>query len=127
MIIHSNNDPQYVFDKHYVVTCPHCGTRTNLSAISIPRFQFLARFRPSHTGIVYCCDSCKAPVFLKFAVENYAHVANNRINLNKDFEEVERSQETFELQYLPDTVAADFQEALICFSNKCYYWENIFY
>jgi len=119
MIIPSNNDPTNVFDRHYSLICPHCGVHSSLSAIAIPRYEYLLRFRPNVVGIVYCCGNCKEPVFLRFRVANY-EPGNSKIVISDDYAEVERPQETFELNYLPKTVAEDFGEALTCFSNAYY-------
>lgn len=116
MYIHQNNDQTSVFDKHYSVKCPHCDTKSGLSAVSIPRWDLIRRFNLSKVGIVYSCDACHAPVFLRFVVRD---VAENPLWINEDFEEVERPSETFEFNYLPNEVAADFKEALICYGNVC--------
>lgn len=119
MVINRDNNPQQVFDQHYAMKCPHCGIHSNLSAVSIPRYEYLDRFSPNKVGIVYRCDSCNLPVFLRFNVQNY-DTGNYRIALGNEYEEVERAQETFEYQYLPAPVAEDFREALISYSYLCY-------
>ena len=115
MHIHPNNDPQSAFDFHPTLRCPHCGATSGMTAISIPRHEYLSRFRPPRCGIVYRCDACNAPVFLKFTV-----TYTNPITLSDTFELVERPAETFELQYLPDDVQSDFREALTCYSQSCW-------
>lgn len=116
MLIYSDNNPTNVFDNHYVLKCPHCGISANITAISIPRYEFLTRFHPYQVGIAYQCDACNFPLFLRFKVKVY----NNPIQLEDAYEEVERPSETFEYQYLPTLVAEDFKEALTCYSNSCY-------
>ena len=118
MFVDSSNNPQDVFDKHYALKCPHCGVQSNLSAISIPRYEFVRRFKPTKVGIVYRCDSCNAPVFLRFSVQH--DFGNNRVHIGENYEEIERPLETFEFKYLPEDVSADFQEALTCYSNGAY-------
>lgn len=118
MIIHKNNDPQSVFDMHFALTCPHCAVHSNISAISIPRYEFLVRFQPAIVGIAYRCDSCNMPVFLRFKVEKY-DTGNNRIFLLEEYEEIERPTEVFEFQYLPSEVSNAFREALTCYSASC--------
>lgn len=117
MLIRQNNDPQSVFDRHFALKCPHCATQSNISAISIPRYELLDRFRPEVVGLAYRCDSCNAPIFLRFRVERY-DVGNHRIDISEEFDEVERPQETFDFEHLPDSVGADFSEALSCFSQS---------
>jgi hypothetical protein len=119
MRVNNSNDPTEIFDKHYDLKCPHCGNSANISAVSIPRYEYLARFRPKTVGIAYRCDSCNFPIFLRFKVNNY-DLGNNRIVLEEAYEEVERPQETFEYKYLPAPVAEDFREALTCYSHACY-------
>lgn len=118
ILIYRDNDPQYIFDRHYALRCPHCSVQSNVSAVSIPRYEYLARFQPQEVGVAYRCDSCNAPVFLQFRVTQY-DTGNGRIWLSSEYREVERPQETYEFQYLPEPVAEDFREALTCYSNGC--------
>src|ERR1041384_2234591 len=94
LYIFPNNDPSSVFEKHFTLTCPHCNTRSNLSAVAIPRFEFLTRFKPQTVGIGYRCDGCNAPVFLRFKVYTYQA---DRVYLHDTYEEVERPKQTFDL------------------------------
>lgn len=117
MHVDHNNSPQSVFDRHFTIKCPHCHTISNLSAISIPRFEYLKRFHPKRVGIAYRCDSCNDVVFLRFGAASYA---KEPMEIPEEFEEIERPREDFELKYLPQEVAEDFREALVCFSNSCF-------
>ena len=119
MTISKDNNPQSVFENHFSLKCAHCGVLSNVSATSIPRYEYLDRFRPRVVGIGYRCDSCNYPVFLRFNVFNYVD-SYHRVELDTHFEEVERPKETFEFQYLPDEVEQDFREALISYSNSCF-------
>ena len=116
MIVDTQNNPQNVFDHHYALKCPHCGVQSNISAVSIPRYEFVYRFKPVRVGIVYRCDSCNDPVFLRFSVTH--EFGNKRFIINEQYEEIERPQETFEFKYLPEDVEADFREALVCYSGR---------
>lgn len=116
MFVHQNNDVTSIFDKHFTITCPHCGAKSGISAISIPRWELIKRFRLTDVGLVYSCDACHEPVFLKFQVRN---VDENPLWILEEPEEVQRPPETFELNYLPTEVAADFKEALTCYSDIC--------
>ena len=117
MYIYSDNNPVSIFDKHFTLDCPHCCTRSNISAISIPHYHFVKRFDPDYIGIAYRCDSCNSPIFLKFEVLEYE---SNRISISEEYEEIERHKEGFEFSYLGNSVKEDFEEALICYSNMCY-------
>jgi len=119
MEINSNNDVINIYDNHFVLTCPNCNIPSNITAISFPRYEYLIRFRPQKIGIVYRCDSCNDPVFLKFSISNYDN-RNARILIDEDYVEIEKAKESFKLNYLPENVKDDFNEALICYSNSCY-------
>lgn len=112
------NDDKTVIDKHFKVKCPHCGTFSGLSAISIPKYDLLQRYQPKSVGVAYQCDACQQAVFLRFGVEY--DLGNSRVNIDDQYVEVERPKETYEFKYLPNDVAADFQEALVCYSNSCF-------
>jgi len=116
VLVDSKNTPTHVFDKHFTLRCPHCGAVANLSAVSIPRYEYLERFRPKKTGVAYRCDACNSPVFLRFSIAKY-DVGNHRIVLGEEFEVVERPREQFEFNYLTGEVKADFAEALDCYAN----------
>lgn len=117
-ISHDNN-PQQAFDRHFALKCPRCALPSNITCISIPRYEFLLRFKPDSTGMVYRCDACNGPIFLRFRVVNYAP-QSHKIELADQYEEVERPQESFELMYLPNEVAEDLKEALNCYSSGCF-------
>jgi hypothetical protein len=118
MYVFSDNNPQNIFDKHYALKCPHCGVQSNISAISIPRYELLLRFRPERVGIVYRCDSCNEPIFLRFTLR--LDFNNSRAEILEIYEEVQRVRETFEFNYLPDEVQQDFRETLTCYSILAY-------
>ena len=118
MLVTQENYPGHVFDQHYALKCPHCGVQSNISAVSIPRYEFVRRFKPHRVGIVYRCDSCNEPVFLRFRVKH--DFGNNRFHIHQEYEEIESPQETFEFKYLPENVAGDFREALVCYSSHAH-------
>jgi hypothetical protein len=104
-------------EKTLALTCPHCQVVAHVSVCAVPRFEELQTTRASHIGIVYRCDACHAPVFLRFAVRMYAA---SRIELSPQFTEVERAREKFSFTYLPEEVELLFREALICFSSGAF-------
>jgi hypothetical protein len=101
----------------FALTCPHCQVLSHLTAVSLPQYSQLMAFKPSHVGIVYRCDSCNAPVFLKYPVKTYS---SNRVELGTNFQELERAKEKFSLTYLPKDAEALFKEALGSFSAGCF-------
>lgn len=99
------------------LTCPHCQTLTHLTPVATPQFDDLARRKPKQIGIVFGCDSCGEPIFLKFMAKSYAVM---RIELGHNYTEVERARENFPLTYLPEEAEGLFREALGCYSAGCF-------
>jgi hypothetical protein len=99
------------------LTCPYCQTMTHVTAVATPKFEELTRRRPKHVGIVFRCDACGEPVFLKFTAKAYNAL---RIELAGNYIEIERARENFPLAYLPDEAASLFMEALGCYAAGCF-------
>jgi hypothetical protein len=118
MILPSDNNPTNIIDRHFRVKCPHCGTLSGLSAISVPRYDLLRRYEPKTVGIAYQCDACQQTVFLRFPVAY--DWGNNRVKIPDDYTEIERPKEDYEFSYLPASVSGDFSEALTCYSHSCF-------
>ena len=95
--------------------CPYCNVYAHMSPQSVPDAATLLRDKPRHVGLVYQCDACHAPVFLRFAVREYA---GNRVELLRNFVELERPKERFSFSYLPKHTEVLFREALSCYSNN---------
>ena len=100
-------------ERSLALNCPHCQVFSHITAVSVPQFSDLVASRPNHVGVVYRCDSCNAPIFLKFAVKMYA---SNRVELANNFVELERAREKFSFTYLPEPAEKLFREALGCYS-----------
>jgi len=96
------------------LTCPHCQTLSHLTAAGVPTFESLSRLKPKDIGIVFRCDACNEPVFLKFPVKAYT---DTRVELGSNYTEVERARETFPLTYLPEQTEGLFKEALQCYAS----------
>jgi hypothetical protein len=111
--VDSNSRLHHDQERTLALLCPHCQVFTHITAVSVPQFSELVGSRPTHVGIVYRCDSCSAPIFLKFAVKMYAA---NRVELANTFVELERAREKFNFTYLPEDVEPLFREALGCYS-----------
>ncbi len=99
------------------LTCPHCQTLTHLTPDAVPSFEDLNRRKPKHIGMVFRCDACAEPVFLKFMVKAYTSV---RVELASTYTEIERARENFPLTYLPDDAEGLFKEALQCYAAGCF-------
>jgi hypothetical protein len=95
-------------------TCPHCAVFAHATALAAPAFADLAATRPKHTGLVYRCDACNAPIFLRTQVRSYAP---ERIELSSQLEEVERPREQFDFADLPTEIETLFGETLLCYSH----------
>jgi len=104
-------------EQHLAVKCPHCDVLSHITPISTPDFKKLIRFKPSQVGLVYRCDSCNSPVFLKHAVKSY-HA--DYVSLSSHYIEIERPREKFSYNYLPEEIEGLFREALTCYSNNCF-------
>jgi hypothetical protein len=99
------------------LTCPHCQTLTHITAVATPQFDDLSRRKPKQIGIVFRCDACGEPIFLKFTAKAYTGL---RVELAPNYIEVERARENFPLTYLPEEAEQLFREALTCYSASCY-------
>lgn len=95
--------------------CPYCGAFAHMRAQSTPSVAQLLQEQPPHVGLVYQCDDCRAPVFLRFAVKRYAE---NAVELHRDPVELERPRERFALSYLPIRTQVLFRETLACYSGN---------
>ena len=110
-------DELHVEHQGITLTCPHCQTLTHISAVATPKFADLTLRRPKEVGIVFRCDACGEPIFLKFNPKNFTPL---RIELAANYIEVERARENFPLTYLPEESEEMFREALACYSAGCY-------
>jgi hypothetical protein len=110
-------DELHVEYQGIALTCPHCQTLTHLTAVATPKFDDISRRRPKHVGIVFRCDACAEPVFLKFVVKAYTP---QRVELAANYMEIERARENFPLTYLPEESEALFKEALSCYAAGCF-------
>jgi DNA-directed RNA polymerase subunit RPC12/RpoP len=102
-------------DERIGLECPYCGMYAHMSPQSVPDAASLLRDRPKQVGLVYKCDACDSPVFLRFAVRDYK---DNRVELNRNFVELERPKERFAFSYLPKHTEILFREALSCYSGN---------
>jgi hypothetical protein len=93
--------------------CPYCGVYAHMAPQSFPDAAAILRDKPKHVGLVFQCDSCHAPVFLRFAVREYK---DSRVELYRNFMELERPKERFAFSYLPKPTEVLFREALSCYS-----------
>lgn len=100
-------------EKNLVVTCPHCLAVAHITVCGVPRFEDLQLYRPKQVGLVYLCDACHAPIFLRYTARVYGAT---RIELAPQFTEVERAREKFSFTYVPEEVELLFREALTCYS-----------
>ncbi|MFQ6005021.1 MAG: hypothetical protein ACE5OQ_05895 [Woeseia sp.] len=102
-------------DEQFGLECPYCGVYAHMTPQSVPDPAVVLKDRPKHVGLVYECDACRAPVFLRFAVKEYK---DDSIELYHNFIELERPKEKFAFAYLPKQTEILFREALSCYSNN---------
>jgi hypothetical protein len=117
LYIDSTSRLHHDLDKNLVVTCPHCQAVAHITPSAVPRFEELQLYRPRQVGLVYLCDACHMPIFLRFTVRVYGAT---RIELSPQFTEVERAREKFSFTYVPEDVELLFREALTCFSQGAF-------
>ena len=115
--IDSASQLHHDLEKNLVVTCPHCQAVAHITPCAVPRFEDLQLYRPKQLGVVYLCDACHMPIFLRFAVRVYGAA---RIELSPQFTEVERARERFSFAYIPEEIELLFREALACFSQGAF-------
>lgn len=104
-------------DEQFGLECPYCGVYAHLTPQSVPDIDSLFKTRPKHVGLVYQCDACRAPIFLRFAVKQYAE---STVELYQNFIELERPKERFPFSYLPKHTEILFREALTCYSSNSF-------
>ena len=102
-------------DDRIGLECPYCGVFAHMTPQSVPNPARLIRSRPKHVGLVYQCDSCNAPIFLRFAVRK---IDTEHVELYGNFVELERPKERFPYSYLPKHTEVLFREALGCYSSN---------
>ena len=102
-------------DEQIGLECPYCSVYSHMSPQSVPHAGDLLQHHPKHVGLVYRCDSCQAPVFLRFAVKEYSE---SHVELYRNFIELERPKERFAFSYLPKHTEVLFREALSCYSSN---------
>jgi hypothetical protein len=110
-------DELHIEHQGIALTCPHCQTLTHITAMATPKFEDLSARKPKQIGVVFRCDACGEPIFLKFTAKAYTP---QRIELAANYTEIERAPESFPLTYLPEESEELFREALNCYSACCY-------
>jgi len=115
IVISEDQGMEHRLEERIGLECPYCGVYAHMSPQSVPDAASLLRDKPKHVGLVYKCDACDAPVFLRFAVREYKE---NRVELYRNFIELERPKEKFSFSYLPKHTEVLFREALSCYSNN---------
>jgi hypothetical protein len=102
-------------DDRIGLECPYCGVHAHMTPQSVPSAARIIQTRPKHVGLVYQCDACRAPVFLRFAIKE---IGADHVELYRNFVELERPKERFPLSYLPKHTEVLFREALGCYSGN---------
>jgi hypothetical protein len=115
MSVHIDPAGRLIHDQErtLALTCPHCEVVSHITPSAVPRFEDLQAHRPKQIGVVYRCDACGSPLFVRYMVRMYGA---SRVELAPQFTEVERAREKFSFTYLPQEVESLFKEALACFS-----------
>ncbi len=117
MFIDSSGRLHHDQAQNLALTCPHCEVLSRITPVSVPDFNQIALHKPAQVGLVYRCEACNGPVFLRFQVKLYG---GSRVELSPSFVELERAPEKFNFSYLPEESEQLFREALATFSSGCY-------
>lgn len=117
IIIERNKGLQQDSEEQFGLECPYCGIYSHMTPQSVPQFEALHKDKPKHVGLVYQCDACLAPVFLRFAVKEHTEDA---VELYRNFIELERPKERFAFSYLPKHTEVLFREALTCYTSNTF-------
>ncbi len=115
IIIERNRGLRQQTDEQFGLECPYCGVYAHMTPQSVPNTATILEDKPKHVGLVYQCDACRAPIFLRFAVKEYKA---DSLVLNRNFIELERPKEKFPFSYLPKHTEILFREALACYSSN---------
>ncbi len=119
-IDHQNNYDSFT-NFSITLKCPNCTKESHISHVSFPRYELISKYELEHVGIVYRCDICNKPIFLRFQINQGLSFEKNHYIFHRGFQEIIKAQETFEhIDKLPEKVQGDFQEALTCYSSQCF-------
>jgi len=102
-------------DEQIGLECPYCSVYSHMSPESVPQVDSVLKHRPKNVGLVYRCDACSEPVFLRFPVKQFGE---QHVELSRNFVELERPKERFAFSYLPKNTEILFREALSCYSSN---------
>ncbi len=102
-------------DEQIGLECPYCSMYAHMSPQSVPDTDDVLKHKPKHVGMVFRCDACDAPVFLRFAVKQFDE---SQVELYRNFIELERPKERFSFSYLPKETEILFREALSSYSHN---------
>jgi hypothetical protein len=104
-------------DEQLGLECPYCGVYSHVTPQSTPDVDRLLKDKPKKVGLVFQCDACHAPIFLRFAVREFRPDA---VELFRNFVELDRPKEKFAFSYLPKETEVLFREALACYSTNSF-------
>ena len=69
-------------------------------------------------GLVYKCNICLKPIFVKYKVAKYSPAPP--LIYFYEYKIINKPIESYDYDYLPDNVRLDFIEAALCYSAGCY-------
>ena len=97
--------------------CPYCSVYSHVTPQSTPDVGRLLQDKPKNVGLVFQCDACHAPIFLRFTIKEFQP---ERVELFRNFVELDRPKEKFAFSYLPNETEVLFREALACYSSNSF-------
>ena len=104
-------------DEQLGLECPYCGVYSHVTPQSTPDVDRLLKDKPKKVGLVFQCDACHAPIFLRFAIKEFRP---DGVELFRNFVELDRPKEKFACSYLPNETEVLFREALACYSTNSF-------
>jgi len=104
-------------DEQLGLECPYCGVYSHVTPQSTPDVDRLLKDKPKKVGLVFQCDACHAPIFLRFAIKEFRP---DGVELFRNFVELDRPKEKFAFSYLPNETEVLFREALACYSTNSF-------
>jgi len=97
------------------LVCPQCQTKAHLTPSAAPQFAPLHVSKAEEAGMVYQCDNCKAPIFLRYRIRK---IKDQRIKFDPKPMQQDTDDIPTDLSYVPEPIAASFQEAMACYNNN---------
>ncbi len=95
--------------------CPFCNTSVLLSIATLPN-EKAHQTRAKELVVGYLCDGCQRSIPVRWQISDF----QNSMPLVHRPEIVLRAEEPFEYAHVPEAVAKEIREGLLCYSLEAY-------